>query len=84
MKITPIDVTYLTNKQSAHEYLASALDFPTHYGKNLDALADCLSELPRDRAVIVMNANSVAQYAERVIDVFIEILGSSNRVFVVK
>ena len=84
MKITPIDAARLTDKASAHEYLAFSLGFPAHYGKNLDALADCLSEFPRDRAVIVMNANSVAQYAERVIDVFIEILGSSNRVFVVK
>ena len=84
MKITPIDAARLTDKASAHEYLAFSLGFPAHYGKNLDALADCLSELPRDRAVIVMNANSVAQYAERVIDVFIEILGSSNRVFIVK
>ena len=84
MKITPIDAARLTDKASAHEYLAFSLGFPAHYGKNLDALADCLSELPRDRAIIVINANNATEYAERVIDVLVEILGSSNRVFVVK
>ncbi len=84
MIITPIDATHLTDKQSAHEYLALSLDFPAHYGKNLDALADCLCEFPRDRAVVVMNANDATDYAERVIDVLTEILGSSGRVFIVK
>lgn len=84
MIITSIDAARLTDKASAHEYIAFSLGFPAHYGKNLDALADCLSELPRDRAVIVMNAKGATEYAERVIDVFVEILGASGRVFIVK
>lgn len=84
MIITPIDAARLTDKTSAHEYIAFSLGFPAHYGKNLDALADCLSEFPRDRAVIVMNANGATEYAERVIDVFVEILSTSGRVFIVK
>lgn len=31
--------------EQAHEYLAQMLDFPDYYGKNLDALFDCLTEL---------------------------------------
>lgn len=35
----------LTQRERAHQYLARMLDFPDHYGKNLDALFDCLTEL---------------------------------------
>jgi RNAse (barnase) inhibitor barstar len=30
------------------EAIGEALDFPEHYGRNLDALADCLSEVDDD------------------------------------
>lgn len=35
----------LKERKKAHQYLAQMLDFPDYYGKNLDALFDCLTEL---------------------------------------
>ena len=35
----------LAQRKQAHQYLAHMLDFPDYYGKNLDALFDCLTEL---------------------------------------
>ena len=32
-------------KQRGHDYLAEALNLPDYYGKNLDALYDCLTEM---------------------------------------
>ena len=32
-------------KKDGHDYLMKALDFPDYYGKNLDALYDCLTEI---------------------------------------
>lgn len=32
-------------KKEGHDYLASELNFPDYYGKNLDALYDCLCEI---------------------------------------
>lgn len=35
----------LLHREQAHQYLAQMLDFPPYYGKNLDALFDCLTDL---------------------------------------
>ena len=32
-------------REQAHAHLAQALELPAYYGKNLDALYDCLTEL---------------------------------------
>ena len=32
-------------KKEGHDYLKEALNFPDYYGKNLDALYDCLCEI---------------------------------------
>ena len=40
-----LDCEMMTDRESAHEYIAGVLDFPGYYGKNLDALFDCLTEM---------------------------------------
>ena len=39
-----IDCEKLCERRAAHRYLAKTLEFPEHYGNNLDALYDCLTE----------------------------------------
>jgi RNAse (barnase) inhibitor barstar len=40
-----LDGTALTDKASALDAIAAALSFPATFGKNLDALYDCLTDL---------------------------------------
>jgi len=54
----------LINEQG-HDYLSKALNFPDYYGKNLDALYDCLCEIKVD--IELINAGAVD---EDILDTF--------------
>jgi len=41
-----IDFDKLRSKESMLKKAAGALEFPAHFGANLDALYDCLTDLP--------------------------------------
>ena len=57
MKTVILDCEKLLRKKQAHIYLAEILDFPDYYGKNLDALFDCLTEM--EECTIVLNGEDV-------------------------
>lgn len=42
-----LDGTEMKTVAEAHGYLAKALGFPEYYGKNLDALYDCLTDMAK-------------------------------------
>ena len=44
-------------KEKGHDYIAEALNFPDYYGKNLDALYDCLTEIECE--IQLVNAGAV-------------------------
>ncbi|MBQ2654242.1 MAG: barstar family protein [Methanobrevibacter sp.] len=44
-------------KERGHDYIAEALNFPDYYGKNLDALYDCLCEISCE--IELINASAV-------------------------
>ena len=45
MKQITLDGNILADIAQVHDYIKEMLDFPEYYGKNLDALFDCLTDL---------------------------------------
>ena len=45
MKQITLDGKILADAAQVHDYLKERLGFPEYYGKNLDALHDCLGDL---------------------------------------
>lgn len=43
-----IDGAVIASREQLHDTLAQQLAFPAHYGRNLDALYDCLTDLTED------------------------------------
>ena len=48
METIVIDGSQMSGRQAAHQHLAERLSFPGYYGRNLDALYDCLTERTAD------------------------------------
>lgn len=55
MEIITLDCKDIKTAERLHQELAQALNFPDYYGKNLDALFDCLTEYRQDRELILTN-----------------------------
>ena len=51
MRVIELDAEKLNDRKESHIYLAKKLNLPEHYGRNLDALYDCLTEI--DKTVIL-------------------------------
>lgn len=47
-------------KEYSHEYLIKTLDLPDYYGRNLDALYDCLTDICEDTEIHLFNSNDVS------------------------
>ena len=64
----------LAQRGQAHQYLAHMLNFPAYYGKNLDALFDCLTELGDCTIILDGGADLLRSggYGAKVLKVFEE------------
>ena len=82
MKEYIIDCAMMTDKTAAHEYLAQVLEFPEYYGKNLDALYDCLSELPPCKITMLNPTamNLLGEYGETMRSVFLDASMNSDNI----
>lgn len=58
MKIIELDGECI--KKYSHEYLKEKLRFPDYYGKNLDALYDCLTDIGVETEIHLKNSSLVS------------------------
>lgn len=84
MKQITLNGKKMTDKESAHIYIASKLGFPEYYGKNLDALADCVSEFCLDKYIHFSHyeeaEKNLGDYAETLVEVFSDIAEENPRI----
>lgn len=61
MKIV-LDARRMETKESAHVYLKDKLNLPEYYGRNLDALYDCLCEITETEVIILHRGEAPDYY----------------------
>ena len=69
MRKLTLDCNQISTKAGLHLQLTELLDLPEYYGNNLDALADCLSEIHQDTCLVLEQPEALTEalgdYAER-------------------
>lgn len=77
MEFIIIDGRRMTSVEQTHAYLAATLRLPDYYGRNLDALHDCLTDLSRDVWIVLINGDmmdeSLGDYAQKLRRVFTDV-----------
>lgn len=59
MKIVILDAKKMLEKGKMHEYFSNKFDLPEYYGRNLDALFDCLCEINEPTLIKLKNENAL-------------------------
>ena len=63
MKQITIDCSAIENKDQLHDAFSRALCFPAHYGGNLDALHDCLTEIAEPTRISLPGLKNLGPFA---------------------
>lgn len=62
MRICILDGEMIRDKEALHDTLAETLDFPDWYGRNLDALHDCLTDITEETVIRIQNESTLAEH----------------------
>ena len=65
MKYVFLDGEKILSNAELHRVFAETLDFPEDYGKNLDALHDCLTDISDPVCVIAVNVELLSEHVGR-------------------
>ena len=74
MNICLLDGKDMTSREKAYCVIEKSMGFPEWFGHNLDALADCLGEIPADTAIVFVNTDilidNLGNYANKLLNCF--------------
>lgn len=56
-------------KRDGHDYLKEVLNFPDYYGKNLDALYDCLTDIGVETEITLINGSYIS---DDIVETFVD------------
>lgn len=81
MKSVILDAKKMLEKEKMHEYLAKKFDLPEYYGKNLDALFDCLCEINEPTLIKLKNKDALqGETKESLIRLFYDVCNENELV----
>ena len=81
MKSVILDAKKMLEKEKMHEYFAKKFDLPEYYGKNLDALFDCLCEINEPTLIKLKNENDLeAGLKESLVALFCDVCNENEQV----
>ena len=62
MRVCILDGREIKDREMLHDVLASALGFPDWYGRNLDALYDCLTDAGEGTEICLLHENALVEH----------------------
>lgn len=62
MGVCVLDGKEIKDREQLHNVLADSLGFPEWYGRNLDALYDCLTELHEDTEIRLLHEDEMREH----------------------
>ena len=77
-----LDCREFTDRERAHRTLQKVLGLPDYYGRNLDALWDCLTTIPRTEIVLYCPEKAgeqMGEYGENLIATIRDAAGENVR-----
>ncbi|WP_459129817.1 barstar family protein [Guggenheimella bovis] len=72
MKTIRLHTEGFKDKLSTHEILQEAFDFPSYYGKNLDALWDMLTTISEPTSIVLTIDQDLTEYSEETVLTLVE------------
>lgn len=69
-----IDGAVIETREQLHDTLAAQLSLPAYYGRNLDALYDCLTDIHEDTQLQLAHAEELFAHLGVYADVFQSVL----------
>lgn len=62
MRICILDGEMIKDREMLHDTLADTLDLPDWYGRNLDALYDCLTDIREETEIRIQNEDVLTDH----------------------
>lgn len=75
-----IDCRCLLDRAEAHDELTRALSLPAHYGRNLDALWDCVSTMEAE--ITLLNTDALPADPEAYANLIVGVLAEAGEVVI--
>ncbi len=70
MKKHRVDANILNDWESFHDFFAKTFEFPSYYGRNMDAWNDCMSDYCYDNGLVSLHIDNATKLKAQNPEVF--------------